>query len=80
MAGCAAGSKKVNEDGMTVTKAGDFARWYQEVVVKSEMIEYYDVSGASSPTTPPSWATFEHSLLVAMCRSESRSCGCRIVQ
>jgi prolyl-tRNA synthetase len=42
---CFAGTKRVNEDGMTVTKAADFARWYQEVVVKSEMIEYYDVSG-----------------------------------
>lgn len=39
------GTKRVNEDGMTVTKSADFARWYQEVVVKSEMIEYYDVSG-----------------------------------
>ena len=35
-----AGKKKENEDGMTVVKAEDFGRWYQELVVKSKMIEY----------------------------------------
>ncbi len=33
---------------MTVGKAQDFGRWYQELVVKSEMIEYSDISGAPS--------------------------------
>jgi len=28
-----------------VTKSRQFARWYQEVITKSEMIEYYDISG-----------------------------------
>jgi hypothetical protein len=32
-------------EGMTVSKSGDFAAWYSELVVKSEMIEYYDISG-----------------------------------
>lgn len=31
---------------MTISKAGDFGKWYQELVVKSEMIEYSDISGA----------------------------------
>ncbi|KAF2476846.1 prolyl-tRNA synthetase-like protein [Lindgomyces ingoldianus] len=32
--------------GITVTKEGDFSSWYQEVVLKSEMIEYYtEISG-----------------------------------
>lgn len=31
--------------GMTVNKADDFAEWYVQVITKSEMIEYYDVSG-----------------------------------
>ena len=32
-------------EGMTVSKSADFAGWYSELVVKSEMIEYYDISG-----------------------------------
>ena len=44
--------KRTNEDGLTVGKAEDFARWYSEVVVKSEMIEYYDVSGTKRPPPP----------------------------
>lgn len=44
----AAGAGKKQEDtlGLTVTKAGNFPQWYQEVVLKSEMIEYYnEISG-----------------------------------
>ena len=41
------GGKKAEDTiGMTVTKAGNFSQWYQEVVLKSEMIEYYtEISG-----------------------------------
>jgi len=31
--------------GITVTKEQDFANWYTQAITKSEMIEYYDVSG-----------------------------------
>jgi prolyl-tRNA synthetase len=31
--------------GITVKKEEDFAEWYSETIVKSEMIEYYDISG-----------------------------------
>jgi len=31
--------------GMQHTKAGDFPKWYQEVIMKAEMIEFYDISG-----------------------------------
>lgn len=31
--------------GITVDKAKDFSSWYSQVVVKSEMLDYYDVSG-----------------------------------
>ncbi|KAJ1951657.1 hypothetical protein EC988_003990 [Linderina pennispora] len=31
--------------GIEVTKEGDFAKWYQQVVTRSEMLDYYDVSG-----------------------------------
>jgi prolyl-tRNA synthetase len=31
--------------GLQYTKEGDFTAWYTEVIVKSEMIEYYDISG-----------------------------------
>ena len=47
------GKKKENEDGMTIRKAEDFGRWYSELVVKSEMIDYSDISGMlSKPTNP----------------------------
>lgn len=38
---------KENESllGITVDKTSSFADWYSQVIVKSEMIEYYDVSG-----------------------------------
>lgn len=31
--------------GIDVSKEQDFGEWYQQVIVKSEMIDYYDVSG-----------------------------------
>lgn len=31
--------------GITVDKARDFSTWYSQVVVKGEMLDYYDVSG-----------------------------------
>ena len=31
--------------GITTTREEDFADWYSQVITKSEMIEYYDVSG-----------------------------------
>jgi len=39
-------SKKQEIIGITVTKADDFPQWYQEVVLKAQMIEYYnEISG-----------------------------------
>ncbi len=32
-------------DGMTASKDGDFSEWYSQVVTKSELIDYYDISG-----------------------------------
>merc|ERR1719445_2502339 len=37
--------KKITKLGLSVKKDGDFAEWYSQVVVRGEMIEYYDVSG-----------------------------------
>lgn len=31
--------------GITVRKAGDFSEWYQQVLKKGDMLDYYDVSG-----------------------------------
>lgn len=39
-----AGTKEVKV-GMTVGKEEDFPSWYQQVLTKSEMMDYYDVSG-----------------------------------
>lgn len=36
--------QKANE-GVSVTKAGNFADWYTEIITKSGMIDYYDISG-----------------------------------
>ncbi|TVY47651.1 putative proline--tRNA ligase [Lachnellula occidentalis] len=36
------GKKSEDIIGMTVTKTDNFSAWYQEVVIKSEMIEYYN--------------------------------------
>lgn len=39
------GGKGNNEDGIDASKKDNFASWYKQVVLKSEMIEYYDISG-----------------------------------
>lgn len=39
------GGKGSNRDGMEVTKADDFGAWFSQLVVKAEMIEFYDISG-----------------------------------
>lgn len=41
------GKKGAKKTGLalTATKEGDFADWYTQAIVMSEMIEYYDVSG-----------------------------------
>ena len=31
--------------GIEYKKEVDFSRWYQQVLTKSEMLDYYDVSG-----------------------------------
>lgn len=35
----------VNLTGVVATKEGDFPTWYQQVLTRSEMLDYYDVSG-----------------------------------
>lgn len=37
--------RKETKLGLTATKADNFGDWYSEVVIESEMISYYDVSG-----------------------------------
>ncbi|KAI8988224.1 hypothetical protein BDF20DRAFT_813883 [Mycotypha africana] len=41
----AAKKEEFNQMGLGCTKDGDFPKWYQQVLTKSEMLEYYDVSG-----------------------------------
>ncbi len=31
--------------GIEYTKEANFAKWYQQIITKSEMIEYYEISG-----------------------------------
>lgn len=56
-------SKAVLDDakliGITVDKAKDFPGWYQQVLTKGEMLDYYDVSGCYI-LRPPSYAIWEH--------------------
>lgn len=38
-------TKGSNRDGMEISKADDFGAWYSQLVTKTEMIEFYDISG-----------------------------------
>ncbi|KAJ3702388.1 hypothetical protein LUZ61_006093 [Rhynchospora tenuis] len=53
--------KKETKLGMTVKKDDNFGEWYSEVVVNSEMIEYYDISGCYilRPQAMSIWETLE---------------------
>lgn len=55
-------SKAVLDDakliGITVDKSKDFPGWYQQVLTKGEMLDYYDVSGCYI-LRPPSYAIWE---------------------
>jgi len=55
------GGKKTDDIiGITVTKTDNFSQWYQEVVLKAEMIEYYtEISGffIMRPATMHIWNT-----------------------
>jgi len=37
--------KTMNKDGMQYTRAEDFGEWYSDLVVKSKLIDYTDISG-----------------------------------
>ncbi|TVY32172.1 putative proline--tRNA ligase [Lachnellula subtilissima] len=53
------GKKSEDIIGMTVTKVDNFSAWYQEVVIKAEMIEYYnEIAGffILRPTSMFIWA------------------------
>eukprot|EP01116_Phalansterium_solitarium_P011074 TRINITY_DN26682_c0_g1_i1.p1 TRINITY_DN26682_c0_g1~~TRINITY_DN26682_c0_g1_i1.p1 ORF type:complete len:597 (+),score=173.95 TRINITY_DN26682_c0_g1_i1:78-1793(+) len=39
------GSDKSKQLGIEADKASNFSEWYQQVITRSEMIDYYDVSG-----------------------------------
>lgn len=46
--------KKETKLGLSAKKDEEFGDWYSQVVVESEMISYYDISGGSSyPVGPP---------------------------
>lgn len=55
------GGKKTDDIiGITVSKADNFSQWYQEVVLKAEMVEYYtEISGffIMRPATMHIWNT-----------------------
>ena len=44
--------------GITVDKALDFPGWYQQILTKGEMLDYYDVSGCYI-LRPPSYSIWE---------------------
>ena len=46
VAGGKGDKKKETKLGLKASKADDFGAWYSEAVIESEMISYYDVSGA----------------------------------
>jgi prolyl-tRNA synthetase len=48
--------------GITVKKMEDFSTWYSQVVVRTEMLEYYDISGCYiiRPWGYNIWKTIQH--------------------
>lgn len=54
-----AGDKKVTKLGLQYTRDEDFAMWYPDVVEKSEMLSYGDVSGCYI-LRPWGYAVWEH--------------------
>lgn len=54
-----AGKKKETKLALQFTKEGDFAAWYPEVVEKSEMLSYGDISGCYI-LRPWGYAVWEH--------------------
>lgn len=38
-------SSTTNRDGMEVKKSEDFGAWYNQIVTKAELMEFYDISG-----------------------------------
>ena len=57
-AGKAKKSAAADEKSLDATKDGDFPRWYQQVLTKGDMIDYYDVSGCFI-LKPASWSIWE---------------------
>lgn len=47
-----------DEKGLDAKKDEDFPRWYQQVLTKGDMIDYYDVSGCFV-LKPASWSIWE---------------------
>lgn len=56
-----ASSKKESKLGLSVKKEENFGEWYSEVVVKSEFISYYDISGCYilRPDAFEIWSTIQ---------------------
>jgi prolyl-tRNA synthetase len=46
------GGKKQGAEliGITATKDGNFSAWYQELVLKAEMVEYYNEASTKMPS------------------------------
>lgn len=42
---CYSSQKKSNPFGLTVSKKENFSEWYRQVLIKSELIDYTDISG-----------------------------------
>jgi uncharacterized Zn finger protein len=48
------GGKKQGTEiiGVTASKDGNFAQWYQELVIKAELVEYYNEVRTDTPCSP----------------------------
>ena len=58
----AASGQKVTRLGMEAKKEDDLADWYSQIIVKAEMLEYYDVSGCYilRPWAYSIWEMIQH--------------------
>ncbi|XP_013147701.1 PREDICTED: bifunctional glutamate/proline--tRNA ligase [Papilio polytes] len=53
------GVKKITRLGLEASKETDLSEWYSQVITKSEMIDYYDISGCYI-LRPWSYSIWEH--------------------
>merc|ERR1719167_178860 len=67
------GPQKQTRLGMEAKKADNLADWYSQIIIKAEMLEYYDVSGCYI-LRPWSYSIWERIQSFFRCRNQETWC------